>query len=82
LLGWAEWRKNRLRSVVLQRIGGSVLRTTNPQPSLWETILPAELLGLPAELAPPASTPVAITGDVEACTRPGSLHPQGALLEW
>jgi transposase, IS5 family len=28
-----------------------VLRTTNPQPSLWETILPAELLGLPAELA-------------------------------
>jgi transposase, IS5 family len=36
---------------VLQRIGGSVLRTTNPQPSLWETILPAELLGLPAELA-------------------------------
>src|SRR6266498_4425385 len=39
------------RSVVLQRIGGSVLRTTNSQPSLWETILPAELLGLPAELA-------------------------------
>jgi hypothetical protein len=39
------------RSVVLQRIGGKVLRTTNPQPSLWETILPAELLGLPAELA-------------------------------
>jgi hypothetical protein len=32
---------------VLQRIGGRVLRTTNPQPSLWETILPAELLGLP-----------------------------------
>jgi transposase, IS5 family len=28
-----------------------VLRTTSPQPSLWETILPAELLGLPAELA-------------------------------
>jgi transposase, IS5 family len=28
-----------------------VLRTTNPQPSLWEAILPAELLGLPAELA-------------------------------
>jgi IS5 family transposase len=28
-----------------------MLRTTNPQPSLWETILPAELLGLPAELA-------------------------------
>src|SRR5512132_556685 len=39
------------RSVVLQRIGGRVLRTTNSQPSLWETILPAELLGLPAELA-------------------------------
>jgi transposase, IS5 family len=39
------------RSVVLQRIGGTVLRTTNSQPSLWETILPAELLGLPAELA-------------------------------
>jgi transposase, IS5 family len=28
-----------------------LLRTTNPQPSLWETILPAEILGLPAELA-------------------------------
>ena len=28
-----------------------MLRTTNSQPSLWETILPAELLGLPAELA-------------------------------
>jgi transposase, IS5 family len=28
-----------------------VLRTTNPQPSLWETILATELLGLPAELA-------------------------------
>src|SRR6266545_2830169 len=39
------------RSVVLQRIGGSVLRTTNPQPSLWEAILPAGILGLPAELA-------------------------------
>jgi transposase, IS5 family len=38
------------RSLVLQRIGGKVLRTTNPQPSLWETILPVELLGLPAEL--------------------------------
>src|SRR6266545_5192920 len=39
------------RSVVLQRIGGRVLRTTNPQPSLWEAILPAGILGLPAELA-------------------------------
>ena len=28
-----------------------MLRTTNPQPSLWETILPAGILGLPAELA-------------------------------
>ena len=28
-----------------------MLRTTNPQPSLWEAILPAELLGLPGELA-------------------------------
>jgi transposase, IS5 family len=28
-----------------------MLRTTNPQPSLWEAILPSELLGLPAELA-------------------------------
>jgi IS5 family transposase len=27
-----------------------MLRTTNPQHSLWETILPSELLGLPAEL--------------------------------
>jgi IS5 family transposase len=28
-----------------------LLRTTNPQPSLWETILPAGILGLPQELA-------------------------------
>jgi transposase, IS5 family len=28
-----------------------LLRTTNPQPSLWETILPAGILGLPKELA-------------------------------
>ncbi len=28
-----------------------MLRTTNPQPSLWEQILPPALLGLPAELA-------------------------------
>jgi IS5 family transposase len=28
-----------------------LLRTTNPQPSLWETILPAGILGLPEELA-------------------------------
>jgi transposase, IS5 family len=31
-------------------MGGGVLRTTNPQASLWEAILPAEVLGLPAEL--------------------------------
>jgi transposase, IS5 family len=35
---------------VAQRIGGGVLRTTSPQASLWEAILPAEALGLPAEL--------------------------------
>jgi Transposase domain (DUF772) len=28
-----------------------LLRTTNPQPSLWETILPTGILGLPEELA-------------------------------
>ena len=28
-----------------------MLRTTNPQPSLWEAILPDACLGLPAELA-------------------------------
>jgi transposase, IS5 family len=28
-----------------------MLRTTNPQPSLWEAILPEGCLGLPAELA-------------------------------
>jgi IS5 family transposase len=38
------------QSVVAQRIGGGVLRTSNPQASLWEAILPAEALGLPAEL--------------------------------
>jgi IS5 family transposase len=31
-------------------MGGGVLRTTNPQASLWEAILPAEVLGLSAEL--------------------------------
>jgi IS5 family transposase len=31
-------------------MGGGVLRTTSPQVSLWEAILPAEVLGLPAEL--------------------------------
>jgi transposase, IS5 family len=35
---------------VAQRIGGEVLRTTSPQVSLWEAILPAEVLGLPNEL--------------------------------
>jgi IS5 family transposase len=39
------------RSVVAQRMEAAVLRTTNPQVSLWEAILPAEALGLPAELA-------------------------------
>jgi hypothetical protein len=38
------------QSVVAQRIGGRVLRTTNPQASLWEAILPAEALGLLSEL--------------------------------
>jgi transposase, IS5 family len=38
------------QSVVAQRIGGGVLRTSNPQASLWEAILPTEALGLPAEL--------------------------------
>jgi hypothetical protein len=28
-----------------------LLRTTNPQPSLWETILPAGMAALPEELA-------------------------------
>jgi hypothetical protein len=28
-----------------------MLRTTNPQPSLWEAILPQPCLELPAELA-------------------------------
>jgi transposase, IS5 family len=31
------------QSVVAQRIGGGVLRTTSPQASLWEAILPGEL---------------------------------------
>jgi hypothetical protein len=42
--------KESARSVVAQRIGGGVLRTTSPQRSLWEAILPAEALGLPTEL--------------------------------
>src|SRR4029450_7078320 len=43
--------KESARSLAPQRIGAVMLRTTNPQPSLWEAILPSELLGLPAELA-------------------------------
>ncbi len=27
-----------------------MLRTVNPQPTLWEAILPAQCLGLPAHL--------------------------------
>jgi IS5 family transposase len=43
--------KESARSVVPQRIGAVMLRTTNPQPSLWEAILPDACPGLPAELA-------------------------------
>ena len=39
------------RSLVPQRIGALMLRTTNPQASLWEAILPQPCLGLPTELA-------------------------------
>jgi hypothetical protein len=39
------------QSVVAQRIGGGVLRTTSPQASLWEMIVPAEALGPPSELS-------------------------------
>jgi transposase, IS5 family len=39
------------QSVVAQWIGAVMLRTTNPQHSLWEAILPDACLGLPAELA-------------------------------
>jgi transposase, IS5 family len=42
--------KESARSVVAQRIGGGVLRTTSPQASLWEAILPSKVLGLPPEL--------------------------------
>src|SRR6266496_4350084 len=42
--------KESVRSLVPQRIGAVMLRTTNPQRSLWEAILPAEALGLPSEL--------------------------------
>ena len=36
---------------MLQGIGARMLRTRNDQPTLWESVLPAELLRLPAELA-------------------------------
>src|SRR5215217_4864805 len=38
-------------SLAAQPIGAVMLRTTNPQHSLWEAILPDACLGLPAELA-------------------------------
>jgi IS5 family transposase len=38
-------------SLAAQPIGAVMLRTTNPQHSLWEAILPEGCLGLPAELA-------------------------------
>jgi transposase, IS5 family len=47
----AGWRKNRLNRLWRNGLETPVLRTTNPQASLWEAILPAEVLGLPAELA-------------------------------
>jgi transposase, IS5 family len=43
--------KESTRSLAAQPIGAVMLRTTNPQPSLWEAILPDACLGLPAELA-------------------------------
>jgi len=46
----SEWRKNRLDP--LRRNGWSRDAADHqPQHSLWEAILPSELLGLPAELA-------------------------------
>ena len=43
--------KESAQSLVPQRIGALMLRTTNPQPSLWEAVVPSAVLGLPAELA-------------------------------
>jgi IS5 family transposase len=43
--------KESTRSLAAQPIGAVMLRTTNPQHSLWEAILPDACLGLPAELA-------------------------------
>jgi hypothetical protein len=39
--------KDSARSLVAQRIGVRMLRTTNPQASLWEAILPEPCLGYP-----------------------------------
>src|SRR5215218_3889299 len=49
--------KESARSLVPQRIGAVMLRTTNPQPSLWEAILPEGCLGLPADFDPRIGRP-------------------------
>jgi hypothetical protein len=53
--GWLAlvvgWRKDRPNRLWRNGLEAAVLGTSNPQTSLWEAILPAEMLGLPAELA-------------------------------
>ena len=45
------WTRGWPRTLGLEGIEAIVLRTVSDQPTLWEAILPAELLLLPAELA-------------------------------
>jgi IS5 family transposase len=47
LAGWENW----LEALWCKGIEALMLRTRNDQPTLWESILPPEVLRLPAELA-------------------------------
>ncbi len=48
---WWLWSGGWPRTLGLEGIEAIVFRTVNDQPTLWESILPAELLVLPGELA-------------------------------
>jgi len=48
---WGEWARSLVLTVVGARLGWRMLRTRAEQVSLWEALLPPEVLRLPEELA-------------------------------
>jgi IS5 family transposase len=49
-LSWGVWTRRWPQPLGLEGIEAIVLRTVNDQPTLWDSILPPELLVLPVEL--------------------------------